>query len=390
MINTGRSNDTYILWGGPLSYYTGKARSYLTKKRVPYREFFPTHTIFQTKILPALGFFVVPVLEAPDGSIIQDTSDIIEHLEERFPEPRLTPSTPVQRTVAALIGAFGSEGLLKPGMHYRWSYLAQQDNFLRAEFGRCASLSRDRAERDAAAAPFMQAMQAHLPRLGITSETIPAIEQSYENLLDVLEAHFNMHPYVLGGRPSDADFGFMAPLFAHLARDPYPSALMKTRAPNVFRWTERMNLPDLFDGEFAEMDACYPPGDAIPKTVEPVLAHIFKDWGPELLANAEQYNAWIAASPSPKPGDLVSAQHERRLHPSLGEISFPLRGRTVRAAGAPQALWHVDKALTRARALTGAAKAQFEALIQRTGGERVMAITLARPLKRENYVLVVG
>jgi len=156
MANTGRSNNTYILWGGSLSYYTGKARSYLIKKRIPYREFYPAHPVFQEKILPALGFFVVPVLEAPDGSIIQDTSDIIEHLEERFPEPRLNPSAPVQRTIAALIGAFGSEGLLKPGMHYRWSFLAQQENFLRAEFGRCASASRDRSQRDAAATPYMQ------------------------------------------------------------------------------------------------------------------------------------------------------------------------------------------------------------------------------------------
>jgi len=390
MINTGRTNDRYILWGGALSYYTGKARSYLIKKRIPYREVFPTHPVFQTKVLPALGFFVVPVLEAPDGSIIQDTSDIIEHLEARFPEPCLNPSTPVQRAVASLIGAFGSEGLLKPGMHYRWSYLAQQENFLRAEFGRCASASRDRAQRDQAAAPYMQAMQAHLPRLGIDSETIPAIERAYEDLLDILDALFLMHPYVLGGRPSDADFGLMAPMFAHLARDPYPSGLMKSRAPNVFRWTERMNLTDICDGEFAEMDACYPPDDAISETVESLLAHIFKDWGPELLANVEQYNTWIAANPSLKSGDLVSAKRERHLHPSLGEISFTLRGRTIRSAGAPHALWHFHKALKRARALTGAAKAQFDTLIQRTGGERVMAITLARPLKRENYVLVVG
>jgi len=390
MMNTGRTNDTYILWGGALSYYTGKARSYLIKKRIPYRECFPTHAVFRTKIVPALGFLVVPVLEAPDGSIIQDTTDIIEHLEETFPEPRLNPSTPGQRTVASLVGAFGSEGLLKPGMHYRWSYLAQQENFLRTEFGRVASASRDRADRAAAAAPFMQAMQVHLPRLGISSETIPAIERSYENLLDILDAHFMMHPYVLGGRPSDADFGLMAPLFAHLARDPYPSALMKSRAPNVFRWTERMNLPDLFDGEFAEMDVCYPPDDAIPESVEPLLAHIFKDWGPELLANAERYNTWVAENPSLKSGDLVSAQGERQLHPSVGEIAYTLRDRTIRCAGAPHALWHFDKAVTRARSLTGAAKAQFDALIRRTGGERVMAITLARPLKRENYVLVIG
>ena len=78
----------------------------------------------------------------------------------------------------------------------------------------------------------------------------------------------------------------MAPLFSHLARDLYPSVLMKSRAPNVFRWTERMNLPDLFDGEFAETEASYPPDDAIAETLESLLAKCFKDWGPELLAIA--------------------------------------------------------------------------------------------------------
>ncbi len=389
-MNTGRTNDTYILWGAPTSLYTGKARSYLIKKRIPYREFFPSHPVYQTKILPALGFFVVPVLEAPDGSIIQDTSDIIEHLAEKFPEPCLNPPAPVQRTVASLIGAFGSEGLLKAAMHYRWSYLANQENFLRAEFGRGASASRNPADRYAVAAPFMQAMQGHLPRLGITKETIPAIERSYEELLDILEAHFMMHPYILGGLPSDADFGLMAPLFAHLGRDPYPSTLTKSLAPNVFRWTERMNLDGFFDGEFADLDASYPRDDAIPETLEPLLAHIFKDWGPELLAIASQYNAWVKGNPSLKPGDLVSAGGDRRLHPGLGDISYPLGRQNIRSAAAPQTLWHFDKALRRARALSGAAKAQFDALVQRTGGGRVMAITLARPLKRENYVLVVG
>jgi hypothetical protein len=36
-MNTGRTNDTYILWGAPASLYNGKARSYLIKKRIPWR-----------------------------------------------------------------------------------------------------------------------------------------------------------------------------------------------------------------------------------------------------------------------------------------------------------------------------------------------------------------
>ena len=73
----------------------------------------------------------------------------------------------------------------------------------------------------------MQQMNSYLPVLGVTAETAPAIEASYEALLGILEQHFASHPYLLGGRPSIADFGLMAPLFAHLSRDPVPSNLMK-------------------------------------------------------------------------------------------------------------------------------------------------------------------
>ena len=68
----------------------------------------------------------------------------------------------------------------------------------------------------------------------------------------------------MGGRPSIADCGFMAPLFAHLARDPVPATLMKNIAPNVYRWTERMNTPGIADGEFHDRAETYPPDDEIP------------------------------------------------------------------------------------------------------------------------------
>lgn len=241
--------DTYTLWGGPLSLYSGKARSYLIKKGVPYRELFPSHPDYASRIMPAVGLFVIPVLEAPDGTIVQDTTDIIEYLEARFPDPCVTPASPLQRAVAWLISAFGSEGLLQPAMHYRWSYRKEQESFLKAEFGRIMSSQMGRAAHDAQTLAVMGQMNSYLPVLGITSETAPAIEASHEALLDILDRHFASHAYLLGGRPSIADFGMMAPFFAHLGRDPYPSQLMKLRSPNVFRWTERMNTAGMGDGE---------------------------------------------------------------------------------------------------------------------------------------------
>ena len=236
----------------------------------------------------------------------------------------------------------------------------------------------------------MQQMNSYLPVLGVTAETVPAIEASYEALLGILEQHFANHPYLLGGRPSIADFGLMAPLFAHLSRDPYPSNLMKLKAPNVYRWTERMNLAQITDGEFPEQDASFPPGDDIPETLVPLLQHIFADWGPEVAAYAAHYNRWVQANPSFPAGHLLSQSQERRVHPSLGEVTFDLRGVPMRRQCAPQALWHFDKAASLARGLAGPSRDRWHALMQRTGGEPVMAISLARPIAHRNNVLVLA
>lgn len=391
MPSTASSTESvYTLWGTPHSFYTGKARSYLVKKGIPFRELLATHPRFRTKILPAIGMTVMPVLETPDGRIVQDTSDIIDHCEARWPQPRVIPATPLQHVVALLLDAFGSEALLPVGMHYRWSYRAEQEHFLRAEFGRAVHHGTERAARLVAGEQLMNYFNGFLPFLGVTDATVPAHEAAYRDLLEALDLHFQAHPYLLGGRPSIADFGCMAPLYAHLARDPVPATLMKNVAPNVFRWTERMNVPAIADGEFFEQPEAYPADDAIPATLEPVLRLVFQDWGPELLANARLYNEWLRSNPGLPAGHLVSAKTERKVHPTLGFLDYPLRGCTVHRASAPHALWHFAKAAALARSLHGEARARLAALLQRTGGEQVMSIELARPMQRDNYVLVLG
>ena len=67
---------------------------------------------------------------------------MIEYFESFLPRPLMVPETPVQRAVAWLIGAFGSEGLLPAAMSYRWSYRAEQENFLRAEFDAACTAGR--------------------------------------------------------------------------------------------------------------------------------------------------------------------------------------------------------------------------------------------------------
>jgi hypothetical protein len=237
------------------------------------------------------------------------------------------------------------------------------------------------------ATAVMQQMNDYLGYLGVTAETVPAVESSYEALLGILDEHFSRHPYVLGGRPSIADFGLMAPLFAHLSRDPHPSHLMKLRAPNVYRWTERMNLAQIRDDEFWDQEETYPAGDELPPTLVPLLEHIFSDWGPELAAYVRRFNEWIATEPSLPPGHLVSGSGERRVHPSLGEVTYELRGRTFRRQCAVQAVWHFEQEAARARALKGAAADRWRDLLEATGGTAMMGLHPARGMRRSRSVL---
>jgi glutathione S-transferase len=378
---------TYILWGSPHSLYTGKIRSYLIKKGVPYRERCPSDPDFAAHIGPKVGLAVIPVLETPQGELIQDSGAMIARLEEYLPEPQVEPVTPVQKLVSLLFDAFGSEHLLPTAMHYRWSYRAEQEEFLRAEFGRTMKADVGRAERREAAARTMSFFNGFLPNLGVFPETAPAIEAAYLDMIEALDEHFQWHPYLLGGRPSCADFGMMAPLFAHLGRDPVPAGIMKAKAPNLFRWTERMNSAPITDGEYPNYDDRYTESDTVPETLEAVMKIVFADWLPGLIVDARCFNDWSADKPK---GEIVSGSGKRQVHPNIGSVEFPWRGITYRRGSQPHMLWMLAAAQEHYRAMTPADRACAGALLSRTGGSDVLALKLNRSMERQANVLVLA
>lgn len=96
-------------------------------------------------------------------------------------------------------------------MHYRWSYRDRQELFLQAEFARAIPTAMPYENRLATAQMLMSKFSGFLPGLGVTPEVIPAMEESYAELLAVLETELlRSHPYLLGGRPGLGDFGMIA------------------------------------------------------------------------------------------------------------------------------------------------------------------------------------
>ena len=391
MNNTLDPKRPYILWGTPHSLYTGKARSCLIKKGLAFVERCPSHPDYKARVRTAVGMVTFPVLETPQGEFIQDSTDIVSYLESMTEPASATsviPLSPVQRVVARLIDGFGLEGMLQVAMHYRWSYRDTQELFLQTEFGRGLYAGADREARRAAGRRVMDFFSSSLPILGINPETSPAIERAYKELLEALDVHFQSHPYLMGWRVSIADLGLIAPMYAHLGRDPYPTALMKKRAPNVARWVERMQRPNTPDGEYAPHVADWLSDDEIPVTLEPVLTLLFKDWGPQLLADVASYQHWLDAHPGIESGQLINFNDSRLVHPTLGKVSYAWRGVQVQRASAVHGLWLFQLAQDAAQAMSAADKEKLSALYQRTGGQDVMALHLPRPMERVNNVLV--
>lgn len=363
------SNKTYTLYGTEFSLYTGKARSYLRYKGVPYREVLSTFRVYRRVILPHTGVPMIPVVATPSGRHIQDTTEIIDALELRFPGRPVYPESPAQRLAALLFELLGDEWLLLPAMHYRWNYPQQNQAFLEADFGRIIAPWAPTALRRLLGRRLARRFAGMLPMLGIDPVTAPAIESWYEEFLGQLDAHFARHPYLFGGRASIGDFGLMGPLYAHLYRDPAPGRLMRERAPNVVDWLERMNrpLPEIGD---------WLPDDTVPDTLIPILRRQFEEQFPVLEDTALAVANWIEAHPG------------KRIPRRIGSHAFRIGDSQGKRAILPFAVWMAQRPLDFYRGLAGEDRAAADRLLTRAAGTSAMAMPVPRRLERRENRLV--
>jgi glutathione S-transferase len=364
------------LYGAPCSLYTAKARACLRKNGIPFDERFQSHPRYKQHVLPTARNHRIPVMEREDGTIIQDSTLIIDDLETRFPAiPRTTGAL---RVVDLFIEAFADRSLLKAAMHYRWNFPDENLAFIRGEFGRILRYA-DQAQWDSAGMSIAGRMSSYLPPLGITPESIPAIEGAYLKLLDALNAHFFHYPYLLGNAPSRADYGLMGPLYAHLGRDPYPVRIMLQRAPLVFRWVERMNASERHSPEFPDTDDSVVDAGALPATLVDVLGRVAIEYVPEFQATMAAFEKWNASKAQLPAGTPVS---EKGDQPSFGMIAYDLEGRTIHQASGGHTLWMNQRVTDTFAALQHDEKAKAEAIFARIGASPVLSLQAPRRLSR--------
>jgi len=122
------------LYGSSLSLFTGRARSYLIKSGLAYRETLPVSERYTERVLPKMGGRrSVPVIETEGGEVIRDGAAIIDHYEE-INGHCFSPTTAKQKVLSLLFDVIGTEGLLRPAMHYRWNFPEENLDFLAFHF----------------------------------------------------------------------------------------------------------------------------------------------------------------------------------------------------------------------------------------------------------------
>lgn len=362
-------SDRHQLIGAECSYYTGKVRAYLRWKGLPFDELPATAQRYRELIRPRTGVDYIPVLLTPEGDAVQDSTAIIDLLEQRLPGPSVYPQGPTQRLVALLFEIYADEWLVLPAMHYRWSFPENRE-FLFREFGGTlypeAPAEEQRARGERASARF----SGSLPLLGITPATIPAIETWTTDLFKQLCQHLARHPFLLGTRPSIGDFGLLGPLYAHLYRDPYPGRLMLEKAPRIARWVERMNAPIAQSGEFL-------PDDEVPETLFPIVRRMLQEHVPVMRDTARLLAEWVAAHPG-APIPRVIGAHEV----TIGGV------RTQRAVF-PYTVWMFQRAIDYYASLSGRDRCRVETALRQLGTPEALAGPLPLRVSRPGNHLAV-
>jgi len=365
------NNNAYTHYGTEFSMYSGKTRSYLRYKGLPFDDRLATAGVYRRILIPNTGVAMIPVLKTPEGDYIQDTTDIIDTLEDRHPERSVYPGTPCQRLASLLIELYADEWLLIPAMHYRWSFPKENYRFIHAEFGKVASPWLPAPIRRSIGKRLGKKFAGFLPLLGVTDHTAEAIEDWYTWLLDALNTHFGQHSYLFGERASVGDFALMAPMYAHLYRDPAPGRIMKERAPNLVKWIERMNTVRPPIGEWLQ-------DDQVPGTLLPILRHQFETQFPVLRETVSAVDAWVTDHPG------------ERLPRKLGEHRFSLGDVEETRGILSFAQWKLQRPLDCYQALDEPQRGPVDALLDQVGGLEAMRMSITNRVKRESNRLVAG
>jgi glutathione S-transferase len=363
------------LYNVDASYYGAKIRSYLQYKRIPFNEVLGDREVFSAKILPTVGWPVIPVILTELGETLQDTSDMIDHYEIVYAEKSVLPLMAPGRALSYWLELIGDEWLKLPALHYRWRY---NRDFVVREMGRNNDPSAPAAEQLRVGKKIAKTFQDWCPIHGITERTSASIETEYLEFLRLFEKHLAVFPYLLGSQPSLGDFAFFGPLYAHLYRDPVSGDLMRQAAPRVSNWVIRMNS---FNSQRPTEEGDWVDFEAIPDTLTHLLNHLSRDFVPVIVAEVQALQLWLQNS-----NDVIMPRY-------FGDVNFVLGTDRPHEVSEKRKLttygqWMLQRVLNVLKSSGDTERKKITRLFSCFGASSVLDITIPVKLGKRNFELV--
>lgn len=310
----------YRLYGADLSPYSKKVLSVLRFKGVEHQ--YATRTPARRAEFDRFGKLpIFPILVGADDFVLQESTQILEVLERRYPEPSIAPADPALAFLACLFEDYADEWANKLLHHFRWRNEADALSAAK-RIGDTLTEGLDGVDRAEVEAAVRERTTAKIGMIGCTPENGAVLEASYTRLLDGLEAHLRGRPYLLGGQPCVADFALAAQL-AQLCSDPTAGALCLVRAPAVQAWLARVDAPTR-EGDLESLEALAP-------TLRPLLEH---EVAPCALAWM-QANAEAAGGGEEVEVELPGGTFRQIPQRSAANAFVELRRKRAAASGAP-------------------------------------------------------
>ncbi len=242
----------YRLLGGPGSPYSLKMRAILRYRHIPHVWIVPRGYIGTGGELAQAGKGIIPVLQYPDGTYRADSTPLAYDLEQRHPGQRsIVPDDPAQAFVAHLVEDMADEMLVTSMFEMRWG--SPEDRTFCATRQLSGWLSPvPGPELDTLVTRFTERQTRQRAKL-VQGDAATVLRRLYHEVLAVVEGMLGSSPFLLGTRPSLADFGLYGQLL-QCSIDPTASAIMRREAPRTFQWTHSLDDASGVDGEWAEPD----------------------------------------------------------------------------------------------------------------------------------------
>lgn len=275
--NVGLQDDSVLplkIYGPELSYFTGKLEAVVRFMELPYQRI---HKGPAGELERATGVAQVPAVKLADDRWMTDTTPMIEWFNERYPAAQVIPTDPVLAFFSRLVEDYADEWLWRPAMHFRWDYAEGaelQGRILSEQVAGHLKLPKAFIRR------IIKSRQRALFTIGdgVSPDTWDHVEKIYTDTLAQLSSILETRPFLLGERPSLADFGMFGPAFRHFSQDPTSARIMRETAPAVFEWVARV-----WNARNSKIEGT-------------LLDHVPDDWGPLLTSIGSAYLPYLCAN----------------------------------------------------------------------------------------------